>query len=202
MQQLSFLDNLDPPLQPEVSTAPARRKVMTRAYGRDYELELREDEPEPFEIEVRGIQCLISHSGGFCTYATEGPGALFWSETGFRSFGRATTDADEIRAMIEQHIDTPTRDMGCGGKLVKWWPMWVLQWCQNRTRDLEWNRDEVWAQWGPEKHAECWAKHDAEQLAALQRMKTEGIEPDEVIASNRPKHPPVSMMEWQTGRAA
>jgi len=202
MSQLSFLDTLAPPPKPPRWTPPPRRKVMTRAYGRDYEMEIIGDAPDPFEIEVRGIRCLISYSGGFCTYTMDKPGALFWSETGFRSFGRTTTDPDEISAMIEEHIDKPTRDMGCGGKLVKWWPMWVLQWCQNRTKDLEWNRNEFWTQWGPEKHAECWAKHDAEQLAALQCMKADGIDPDEVIASHRPKHPPVSMMEWQTGRAA
>ncbi len=203
MQQLSFLDTLDPPPQPKVWTPPPRRKVMTRAYGEDYELELNEEDPDPFEVEVRGIRCLISHSVGLCTYTLDGPGALFWSETGFRSFGVTSTDPERVRAIVETYIDAPKKNgLGCGGQLVKWWPLWILSWCQNRTRDLEWNRDEVWTQWGPERHAECWNNHDAEQLAALERMKAEGIDPDEVVASHRPKHPPVSMMEWQTGRAA
>ena len=200
--QLSFLDSLDPPPAPPAWAPPERRKVMTRAYGEEYELEIYADSPEPFEIEVRGIPCLISYSGGFCTYAVARAGSEFWSGTGFRSFGLATQDPDKIRAAIEAYIDGPTKDgNGCGGKLTRWWPGWILQWCQNRTRDLEWSREEVWTQWGEEKHAELWASHDAEQLAALERMKAEGIDPNEVIASHRPKHPPVTMMEFQTGRA-
>ncbi|GLO70326.1 hypothetical protein MACH17_18430 [Phaeobacter inhibens] len=203
MTQLSFLDTLDPPQAPTKWTPPPRRKVMTGAYGRDYELEIVENNPEPFEVEVRGIRALITYSVGFCTYTMDKPGELFWSETGFRSFGRATIDPDQIRAAIEAYIDAPIKDgSGCGGKLVRWWPIWVLQWCQNRTRDLEWCRDDVWTQWGADKHKESWDRHDREQLEALDRMKAEGIDPDAVISSHRPKQPPVSMIELTTGRAA
>ncbi|WP_162559549.1 hypothetical protein [Tritonibacter mobilis] len=203
MTQLSFLDTLDPPPQPKVWTPPPRRKVMTRAYGEDYELELYEEDPDPFEIEVRGIRCLISHSLGFCTYTLDGPGSLFWSDTGFRSFGNTTTDPDQICSLVEAYIDAPQKHgNGLGGKLVRWWPMYVRQWYSNRRFELSQGRKNTWDQWGPERHAECWNNHDTKQLAALERMKAEGIDPDDVLSSIKQKQPPVSMMEWQTGRAA
>lgn len=200
MAQLSFLDDLDPPPAAPIWTPEPERTVMTRAYGCDYEMTLRGDAQEPFELEVRGIRCLIT--SGLCTYTLDGPGSPFWSETGFRSFGQSNVDPEEVREIIERYIDAPTKHgNGCGGKLTRWWPMWALQWAQSRERDFNWNRDEVWTQWGPEKHAECWANHDADQLAAIIRMKAEGIDPNDVLASHRPKQPAVTMMELQTGLA-
>ena len=188
MQQLSMFDLLDPPTPPVARQAyvePIRRKVMGRAYGGPYEFKVNEDRPDPFEIEVRGIPCTIYP--GFSTYVIDGPGSPFWSETGYRSFGFGIdADPDSIIAEIERYIDAPTKHgNGCGGKLTRWWPSYVRQWQSDTSWSLTYDRATVWAQWGPEKHAEIWANHDARRAEALARMWAEGIDPNDV---GRPQH--------------
>lgn len=168
---------------PSPPPAPATRTVLTRAYGREYEMEIREDHREPIEIEVRGIKTLIKFGFGWSTYTLDKPGAPFWSETGYRSFsaGREEHDPDTIKAMIERFIDGPKKDgNGCGGKLTRWWPRYVLQWRGSLAFELELGREDTWAQWGPEKHKECWEDHDRKQAEAIEQMRSVGIDPDDV----------------------
>lgn len=50
---------------------------------------------------------------------------------------------------------------------------------------LNYDRAEMWTQWGPERHAEIWAAHDARIAAAEARMRAEGIDPNDV---GKPAH--------------
>ena len=187
MQQLSMFDLMMTPTPPVVLKPyepPPRREVMTRAYGVLQPMEINLDERDPIEIEVRGMSTLIRLSFVFQTYAVEPAGSAYWSETGFRSFagyhqigGDNEYTPDEIRQIIEATIDSKH---GCNGKLTKWWPDYCLRWRWNKWFASRCERETTWAQWGPEEHAKCWAKHDAEQAAALARMEAEGIDPKEV----------------------
>lgn len=190
MQQLSMLDMLVPPPAPAKEPVRwcdlPRRKVMARAYDGEREFTVVDGQPEPFEIEIRGILCIISYSMGFCTHVIGAPGSPFWSETGFRSFGLDIEEPEAVRAAIERYIDAPTRHgNGCGGKLVRWWPSYVRQWQSDTSWSLTYDRANMWTQWGPEKHAEIWASHDARRAEALARMWAEGIDPNEV---GKPQH--------------
>lgn len=184
--QLSMLDALCPPPPTQPKQDRVARRVLTRAYGCSTELNVVSPDPDPFESEVRGIPFLIAYCTGFCTYTVQPPGSLFWSETGFRSFGYATTDRAEIERMVCRYIDAPAKDgTGCGGKLVRWWPGYVRQWQQSLSFRLGYKREELWTQWGPERHAEIWAAKEAEDAAALSRMWAEGIDPNDV---GKPAH--------------
>lgn len=186
MMQLSMFDIFEPPPPPPVYVEPVRRKVMGLAYGGTHEFTLSEGQPDPFQIEVRGIACTITP--GFCTYVIDGPGSLFWSETGFRSFGYGYDihDADEICAAIERYIKAPAKDgNGCGGKLVRWWPGYIREWQGKVAWSLAYDRADMWAQWGPERNLEIWAAHDAKIIAAEARMWADGIDPNDV---GKPAH--------------
>lgn len=170
-----------PPPPPVMYVERPRKEIVTKAYGGNHVMEVYADEPDPFEVEVRGIPTLITP--GFCTYVIQPVGSLFWSGTGFRSFGNPLDDPDEIVVAIERYIDRPAKDgNGCGGKLERWWPMYITQWQQNLAFELNCCKDRstVWAQWGPEKHAEHWASYDAKQAAAMSQMLADGIDPNDV----------------------
>lgn len=47
---------------------------------------------------------------------------------------------------------------------------------------IEEDRAEYWAHFGPEKHAAAWAALDARVIESLARMRAEGIDPNEVGA--------------------
>lgn len=186
--QLDLLDLLKPP--PVAYVPPAQREVITRAYGADTTIKLDEEDPDPFYIEVRGIPCMIEPTFGFKTYTIQGAGTLFWSETGFRSFTVGEWQPrlglvfdggpEDIARAIEAYIDAKASSGGCGGKLVKWWPFYVLQWRQDVSSFHKVNRSKIWAQWGEERHAECWRRYDQRQAEALRRMVAEGIDPNDV----------------------
>lgn len=178
--QLDIFGLLEPPPPMAPEPVPAARRFQIQAYGGPYEVQCFGDVPEPFEITVRDVRATITYSGGFCTYVFDGPGSPFWSETGFRSFGLAIFDPQAVAEAIERYVDAPEKKGGCGGKLTRWWPRYVLQWQQARSWTMGLDRAHVWDQWGPEKHAECWARHDATQAEALARMIAEGIDPNEV----------------------
>lgn len=192
MEQLSMFDMMMSPAPPVVVKPyqpPPRREFMTRAYGVWEPMKIDEDERDPIEIEVRGIPTLIRFSSVFQTYAVEPAGSVYWSETGFRSFagvyqvgGSNEYTQDEIRQIIEATIDSKH---GCNGKLTKWWPDYCRQWRQKKYFADRADRATTWDQLGAEKQAEYWAKHDAEQAAALARMEAEGIDPKEVWRTYR-----------------
>lgn len=188
--QLSMLDLLEPaPVRPTY-VPPVTREVMTRAYGRNYPMQIAEGDPDPFEMEIAGTPCLITLGYGFSTYAIQPVGSLFWSETGFRNFSFGGFDAEghfvrvsdreQIESLVRAHIKRPITDLGLGGKLVRWWPSYVRQWQQRVSFHSEVDRETFWAHFGPEKEARLWAKADAEQAAALARMWAEGIDPNDV----------------------
>lgn len=204
MEQLSMMDLLcppPPPPAPEPYVEPVHREVMTRAYGRDYPMRIEDGDPDPVEVDVDGTPCLIVFGFWFSAYTVQTPGSLFWSETGFRSFTHGyfdddlkqmifVDDLDTAIRLIRHHIAEPIKSGGCGGKLVRWWPSYILRW----RDDLSWsirypNRAEIWAQWGPEKHAEAWAKHDRRIAEAEARMWAEGIDPNEVGPPQHHKGP-------------
>lgn len=184
-QQLSMFDLMMPPPPPperKVWIPPARRDFIARAYGVVGPISIGVDEKDPIEIEVRGIPTMIRFGFGWSTYTVQPAGAAYWSETGFRSFGGPETDPDIIALMIANNIDSKH---GCKGKLTKWWPSYCLQWRQNKGFVDKMDRATTWDQWGPEKHAEHWANHDARQAAALEQMAAEGIDADEVWRTRR-----------------
>lgn len=92
----------------------------TRAYDWDGLILGSHDGSPPIEITVRGIPCVVSFGVTVCTHAIEPPGSLFWSDTGFRSFGWIRGGREEIIAAIEAHIDEPKSKGGLGGALVPW----------------------------------------------------------------------------------
>jgi len=164
-----------------------RREVKTRAFGRDGMIATYGDGwPDPFEVEVRGTPCVIGFSGGFCTHVINPPGSPFWSETGFRGFGLATADPAEIIDAIERYVDAPAKNgNGCGGKLGRWWPSYILKWQQSLAFELEMvrlhgSRAGIWDQWGPEAHEDHWHRHDMRLADAVEQMIEEGIDPNDV----------------------
>lgn len=187
--QLAF--NFDPlPIITEVKAwePPPRREFVTRAYGMEAPMLIGMNEPDPVELEVRGIPTLIRFSSFFETYAVIPAGSEYWSCTGYRSFcgfqahiegslASARLPDAIIVDLIEANIDSKH---GCGGKLTKWWPDYCLRWRQEKDFARHVDRATTWDQWGPEKQSEHWAAFDARQAAALQRMAAEGIDPNEV----------------------
>lgn len=163
-----------------------RPQVQTRAASHDGIITLYDPEaPAPIEVEVRGTPCVLSFHGGYATHAVEPAGSLFWSETGFRSMGRMLTDPAEIIADIERYINAPARDgSGCGGKLLRWWPSYVRQWQQSLAFELqstkECGREGVWDQWGPEAWEDHWHRHDMKLADAIEQMREDGINPNDV----------------------
>lgn len=188
MHQMTMFDILEPKPKRQPYIPPIMRDVRTSAYASGGVMQVREGEPDPIEIMVRGIPCVISFSFGFATRAVQPPGSPFWSETGFRNFSVSSgwEDApDKIAGVIEAYIDGPTKDGGgCGGKLTRWWPSYILQWRGNLAFSLGRDRSTIWEQWGPERHAELWAKHDANNAEALARMVADGIDPNDVGPSS------------------
>jgi hypothetical protein len=188
MQQLSMLDMMIPPPQPAVFKPyepPPRRIFMTRAYGVEEGMEIDLDERDPIEIEVRGIPTLVRFSSVFQTYTVQPPGSPYWSETGFISFAGLYTVGGSNEFSPEEIIAIIDRDIDKRKGMTKWWPHYCLQWRQSRDFMQRVERETTWAQWGPEKQAEHWASADAKQAAAIDRMKAEGIDPDEVWRTRR-----------------
>lgn len=184
MQQLSMMDLLCPPPPPPVYVPRPKRDVVTRAYGEAaHVLSIDADAPDPVEVEIRGIPCLVVWDFGAAIYTVQKPGSLFWSSTGFRSMCHGSASLDDVIAIVEKHIDTPVSKMGAGGKLVRWWPWYVDSWRGNVAFELRHpDRSKVWEHFGPEKQAEAWAKRDRESAEALERMWAEGIDPNDVGA--------------------
>lgn len=160
-----------------------RPMVQTRASSNGGVIMLCDpDQLEPFEIEVRGVPCVVS-SGS--TYAIEPAGSPFWSETGFRSLLCGDADADAMLAIVERYITAPAKDgNGLGGKLTRWWPSYAIQWRQSLAFELSATKDAgragVWDQWGPEKWEDHWHRHDMKLADAIERMIEEGIDPNDV----------------------
>ncbi|NTG61825.1 hypothetical protein G6L45_16215 [Agrobacterium rhizogenes] len=144
-----------------------------------------------FEIEVAGCRVDMDYDGmfGICGGSAhvidwEKP---FFSETGYRSFQVCPNDfviaAKDIdcKQWLERIC---TAQLTEGGKkkvkLVRAWPSYALQWRQSRAFVEQYKREELWMQWGPERHAEVWANHDARQADAMAQMIAEGIDPEEV----------------------
>jgi hypothetical protein len=181
--QLDMFGILEPKPAPRPYVPPVTRDVETRAYGGSV-LAIEEGQPDPVEIDVDGTPCVIKFGFGWSTYAVNRPGSLFWSATGFRSFSvsdGSREDIDTIRQSIRDYIAAPSKNgNGCSGKLVPWWPSYMLQWRQNLSFELRCGRETTWTQWGPEKHAECWAAHDAKLADALAQMEADGIDPNDV----------------------
>ncbi|KQV83262.1 hypothetical protein [Rhizobium sp. Root1220] len=181
MQQLSLLALMEPPPPtPKPYEPPPRRDFMTRAYGEAHVMKIGMNELDPVEIEVRGIPTLILFSFGWQTYTVQPPGASYWSETGFRSFGGPETEPDQIEQLIARHIDSKD---GCKGKLTRWWPSYCLHWRQEKRFGDKFDRATTWDQWGAEKQREHWENYDARQRVAVERMAAEGIDPEDVWRS-------------------
>lgn len=162
-----------------------RPQVQTRAASHGGILTLYDPEgPEPFEVVVRGVPTVISFHGGFATHAIQPAGSPYWSETGYRSFcGGYENDPNWIVTELERFIDAPAKNgNGCGGRLRPWWPSYVLQWHQSLAFELMYAKDRstVWDQWGPEKWEEHWHRHDMKLADAIQQMREEGIDPNDV----------------------
>lgn len=183
MQQLSMMDLLCPPPPPPVYVPPRKRDVVTRAYGEAaHVLSIDADAPDPVEVEICGIPCLVVWDFGASIYTVQKPGALFWSSTGYRSMATRSATLDQVISLVESYIDTPKAKMGLGGKAERWWPGYVDQWRGNLRFELENGKDrsKMWAHFGPDKQAEIWARRDTERAAALARMWDEGIDPNDV----------------------
>lgn len=188
LHQLNMFDLLEPPA-PAARRQPVedtRRPFPTRAYGRDYVMQIREEERDPIEIEVRGVPALITFGYGFSTYTVQPHGSFFWSHTGFRSWagfhGAVEAEPETITALIESYIDAPMSKDGLGGQLERWWPSYALQWRDTTGFILEFGRDRsrLWTQWGPERHSEVWAKKEREFRAGLTQMEADGIDPNDL----------------------
>lgn len=170
-----------------------RREVKTRAFS-EYPITVAYGDPDPFEIEVRGIPTVVSIGTTLSTHAINPPGSPFWSETGYRSFGGFYGMIDpELRAdlpalaekWITDYIDQkPKKDGGggLGGKLVSWWPMCAITWRQERLFVLEYEGTDFWAHHGPEKQAELWSKKRQSLAEDFDKMVGMGIDPNKVLA--------------------
>ncbi|MBL4898021.1 MAG: hypothetical protein JKX76_00095 [Colwellia sp.] len=182
--QLDMFAILEPKPQPSAWVEPEIREVTINAEGKPHVFKCHEGEPDPIAMEIRGIPCIVSFGYGFATHAVQPVGSDFWSKTGYRNFSIGSglhEHSEQIREIVETYIDAPKKDgNGCGGKLVKWWPGYVHQWQQNLAFHHGRDRSEMWQQWGPEKHAEMWANHDADQAKALCKMDAAGIDPNDV----------------------
>jgi hypothetical protein len=152
-----------------------RPLIKTRAWSHDGVLTLYGgDDPEPFEVVVRGVPCVIQWSGGVGTHAIGEPGSPFWSDTGFRSFMWLTTDRIEIVRMIEAFIDAPAKDgNGCGGKLKPWWPSPILD-LRDRRRDMLRYPN------GEGAGAEYWANMQRWEREGEEKVRALGFDPDVV----------------------
>lgn len=182
MQQLSMFDLWTPPPAPARYEQPSRRDVLTRAYGKaGHMLTIGMDDPDPVEVEIRGTPCLIVWGFGASTYAIQPPGSFFWSSTGYRSMASGGASLDDIVAMVEDYIDRPVKKDGLGGKLERWWPLYVNQWRQSLSYHGTAKRNGYWGMCSTEEEqAERWAKWDADQASAIARMRAEGIDPNDV----------------------
>lgn len=184
MQQLSMMDILCPPPPPPpmpLFEAQGKREVVTRAYGKErHIIEIRNHVPDPVEVEIRGIRCLVVFDFGASIYTVDPPGSPFWSCTGFRSMATGETSLEGVIAAVEAYIDAPRAKYGLGGKPEIWWPGYISQWQGDVSWSLSYKRSEVWTQWGPERHAEIWRKHDGRIAEAEARMWAEGIDPNRV----------------------
>lgn len=160
-----------------------RPQVQTRAAGHGGIITLyTPGQAEPYELNVRGMECVVSNGS---THVIGDVGGRFWSETGFRSFSCGDVGPEDMRTMIEAHIDAPrSRDGGggLGGKLLRWWPSYVRQWQQSLAFELQHGKDRstVWDQWGPEKWEDCWHRHDMALADAIEQMREEGIDPNDI----------------------
>lgn len=187
MIQLSMFDLLEPKPAPARYEPPPRREIATRAYGKEgYLISVGMDDPDPVEVEIRDIPCLIVWSyGGVSTYTMQPAGSLFWSGTGYRSMSSdprctSVSVADTI-ALVEDYIDRPIKKDGLGGKLERWWPLYVDQWRQGLSYHGTAKREGYWGMCASEEdQAARWARFDAEQAEALDRMRAEGIDPNDV----------------------
>lgn len=184
-RQLSMFDLLEPPpikVEPSAYIPRPRREVLTRAYGSETVLKIDAEAPDPVEVQIRGIPCLIVMDYGLSTYALGVPGSLFWSETGYRSVGTSKASVDQVISMVEDHIDTPKSKMGLGGKLVRWWPGYVNRWQQSEAFHGAADRTKNHWGWCAREVGQdaVWADYDARQAAALARMLADGIDPNDV----------------------
>lgn len=142
--------------------------------------------PEPFELVVRGVPCVISFHGGYATHAIEPAGSGFWSETGYRSFGGMLTDPAEIAADIEAYIDAPAKGgKGCGGKLKPWWQLCVLNLQQRRAYMTEHDL----ARWDQPDVANNRRWHDE----AVAQVIAAGLDPDVVAPWPKGKKPKLAV---------
>lgn len=199
MMQLNMFDMLDPkPVMDEEELLWYQRPtytVLAPIRGEMKEVVVTEGEPEPIQVSVMGIPCVIEFCGlvgGFSTHAVEKFGTPFWSESGFRSWAGSCdgiTDGEELASLIEEYIRAPKGKDGMGGlngELKPWWPSFATQWRDHFGFVLSHGRDrsKLWAQWGEEKHREIWAETDANFEARLADMKERGIDPN---ALGKPK---------------
>jgi hypothetical protein len=161
-----------------VHASDERPYWKTRAWGHGGEILAYRDTPAPFELTIRGILTVVSFGMGFQTHAIDAPGSLYWSDTGFRSFtGHACQDQEEIRRVIEAHIDGPTKDhMGLGGKLTTWWPISV----SSKVAEARWKLKQTadsYADLGEEKAAQIIAECRTEAARLLEEVRAKGIDP-------------------------
>ncbi|NLS03599.1 hypothetical protein HGP14_09535 [Rhizobium sp. P32RR-XVIII] len=140
-----------------------------------------------FEIEVAGCRVDFSYSGlfGLCggdarVIDHEKP---FFSETGYRSFQVCPDDFVIAAAKLDCRGWLERVCLGQlteGGKKkihrTRAWPSYARQWRDSRNYAEKYARIDGWTE---ERRAE----HDAKQAAALERMATEGIDPEEVWRS-------------------
>ena len=195
-EQLSMLDLWMPASEPAPYVPRPRREVLTRAYGRETVLKIDAESPDPVEVEVRGIPCLMVQDYGLSTYALQPPGSLFWSSTGFRSIATRGASIEDGIALVEEHIDTPVKKYGLGGKLERWWPHYITDWLSRVSWQARYDfpGTTMWDQWGPEEQAEAWRAH-REKTAALQaQIMAEGydlnsFEPPKGHTGKWPKFP-------------
>lgn len=177
-QQLDMFAALVPAAPPRAPFEPkdwlGRPRVQTRAWDCGGAITIYSaDAPRPFEVEVRGIPCVIAYSGGVCTHAIDPPGSPFWSDTGFRSFLWPTSNAAEIVAAIERYIDAPaSRGEGLGGKLTPWWPSEVLSLRQRRQTDVDYRHTSI--------SREYRANHTRWLAEAEAKVRALGFDPEAV----------------------
>lgn len=172
--QLDLFALVAPPPPPPFE----RYEVPTRAWSHGGNITIYSDDcPMPFEVTVRGVPCVVSWSSGICTHAILPPGSLFWSDTGFWSFGWTTTDPAEIVALIEAFIDAPRKDgNGLAGQLVQWVPLSVSMWASEERWRRKADRQLVPTMVADEKRAAYWAERDAAHAEKLAELIAEGLD--------------------------